>query len=754
MTAFKIASLHLALISLLAFSCAAKQNCSEAQCKVLPVGENLASEFQSKASEKGVRMLYLNLEIGNDRYHPLESKDVFFPERWIWAASIKEPMLRLPYDFDILSLGLLDYQVRSMSVPLEDHPSGCLASLNSSCQNFAVGEALLNNVTRGSSRGLSQETEVVCVEMIEKVGDSGGNSVQYLCCSLNTPSISCDLRVKGSNWFNAIATILAVLSIILFLYYPCLLLALPDCIFNLKNECEREDNLMTSTRNEDGLIGHNTEEDSLNIDESIELAVDDASPITCSTLLCSYVQRLPELRMSFTIKLAVLLFWINPLVIYLQLGLYFAFKIEYFKKLPPSTKLGPVSDFTATFANPNSLSSFITFIAWFLVSLLLVLFLRPKDLILQRNTRGLFLPGYRVIIRTLYRVTLPEVELHNVGDVLRFNLKELQPAMLSSSVSLFLRMQNWGVKKLFSFVTCSLPREKKSRKCVAICILWVLLSIFPVVFLGLAFEALCLLFGFVIMPMFCLVYFSSSVSLILIYFPAILREILTIKNKIVRYLALAFFCLLAISFEFCFDIILLSCNFIAEVLGFTIMGLVLNAEVVTPYVAFFIVIITNIGLCYTNLQNRYMEVKGLILKYRLQTVSQTVSRDQSTIPTNLFWFVCDKAFPLKTEVCLMLSKMTAIVIFLFLVVSSVVFFRNTYNISTVVATIYVFVSGFIPGLFFDGLTKGKNFSGWPKIKLQKEIETAVDEFYSESGNGSNNTEREESSPNQDQVTVL
>ena len=111
MAKLEIAFVHLTIVYLLAFSCAAKDTCSEVQLRVLTVGENLASEFQDKASEEGVRIIYFNLEIGNDSYHPLELKDEFFPERWVWAEAISEPMLSLPYDCDILSLGLLNYQV-------------------------------------------------------------------------------------------------------------------------------------------------------------------------------------------------------------------------------------------------------------------------------------------------------------------------------------------------------------------------------------------------------------------------------------------------------------------------------------------------------------------------------------------------------------------------------------------------------------------------------------------------------------------
>ena len=157
---------------------AAVRNCSLVNCNVLPVGENIASEFRPKASEKGVRLIYLNLKIGNNSYNPLELQDEFQPDRWVWARSNKEPMLSLPYDYDILSLGLLNYQVRSMTVPLRDEPSGCLAGLNSTCQNIAVGRALLDNVTMESNSG------VVCVAMIEKIVHKhyDARSKKYHCC--------------------------------------------------------------------------------------------------------------------------------------------------------------------------------------------------------------------------------------------------------------------------------------------------------------------------------------------------------------------------------------------------------------------------------------------------------------------------------------------------------------------------------------------------------------------------------------------
>ena len=57
-------------------SCQAKpENFSEAQCKVLQVGQETAPEFCVQASEKGVRIVYLDLNFRNDSYRPaLESR--------------------------------------------------------------------------------------------------------------------------------------------------------------------------------------------------------------------------------------------------------------------------------------------------------------------------------------------------------------------------------------------------------------------------------------------------------------------------------------------------------------------------------------------------------------------------------------------------------------------------------------------------------------------------------------------------------
>lgn len=139
---------------------------------------------------------------------------------------------------------------------------------------------------------------------------------------------------------------------------------------------------------------------------------------------------------------------------------------------------------------------------------------------------------------------------------------------------------------------------------------------------------------------------------------------------------------------------------------FTVMGLVLNAELISPYVAFILVVIRNMYLCYSNLQSKYKEVKGMISKQWKENTRYLPwmhSSSDETIPKTLFWFVCGKrksrvqqnVLLLRAELCFMLRDMTLILVFLFLSLYTILMFQSMNDMSAMVSTIFVFVSGVI-----------------------------------------------------------
>ena len=770
--------LSVACVCYLASPAASEQNCSVKNCKVLPVGEDLESEFRLKASEKGVRIIYLNLKIGNNSYNPLDLPDEIVPNSWMWAPSITEPMLSLPLDFDVLSLGLLNYQVRSMTVPLRDKPSGCLAGLNSTCQNMAVGSALLDNVTRGSSVKLSRRTEVVCVLIIKKELHSNYRSIKYHCCGFNVSRINCNFPVVNSNWFKAIDLFLAVLSTLVIFYSPALLLLLPDCIVNLKNEFASENDtenqqtngeqadstaLPTADGNQQTPENQNEEVDrdngqerptadgnqqtpenqneEVDRDNGEELPADDASPITCSTLFLQCVQRLPGLKMSFNLKLAVLLFCIYPFPVYVQLGFYLNSKQQYIHqrltKVPP-WEGNEISDFSLFFINPEN-TFYLAVVA--LTFLMAALFLRPKDFFLPKETYCILCAAVHPFL-PVDIPALPTAQLNRtsvtLGEKMIQHMKILREVVYFSMFKYF-NLQNECLKILVS-LSCYL---KGSRP---LSILVLIFYTFYALFLSIGFGALCLL------PLVLLIFGLQFLSpLMTVYFFSMLKISIKLKN-LIRYsppqsLILCMCIVSGLYLGFIIYTLIFvaadSFGFIADLIGFTIMGLVLNVEIVTPYVAFLIVVITNVYFCYANFQRSYMEVKGYILKYWQQESDTTDSGEQNTIPENLFWSVSNQVLPVKNEICRMFGRIAVILIFLFLTISSIIFFGNEYDISTLVSTIAVFISGAIPSLFFKGLTGGKNLVGWKKIKLEREIKKEVKNFRSERGRGGINSEHNE-----------
>ena len=223
-------------------SSTAEQNCSEYQCSLVPVGEDLSSEFQLKASEKGVKLVYLQVKItGNDSCNPLNLQDEFLTDWWVYTRSISEPMLSLPYDYDALSLGLLNYQVRSMTVPLKENPAGCLVALNWSCQNKVIGSALLKNVTI-----TIHKEDVVCVHDIKDYNWFQllyhEDNLEYDCCIREKISgeIRCNQSARNTPWLEAFNVVLFILLGVWVFYFPAFPLALPDFIFNFQEELEKE----------------------------------------------------------------------------------------------------------------------------------------------------------------------------------------------------------------------------------------------------------------------------------------------------------------------------------------------------------------------------------------------------------------------------------------------------------------------------------------------------------------------------------
>ena len=693
-------------------------------------------------------------------------------------------MLSLSYDYDILSMGLLKYQTRSMDVLLEDQPSGCLANLNSSCPKRAVGRALLSMTQLNS--GELPDRNVVCVAMIKDVLWSffDGN-VKFQCCKRskdeNTGSayIQCELNVQVSGWFIAFNGTLNLLTVLMMLYCPAFLLFLPDSIINLQEECKKEERRENEQQSEDSHHEQQSEdshhrqsnqqrsryrstaetsanvnaknnssplsvtlltpthsqqansqigEDKSNKHVQSLLYLDEPNPITFSYFLRTYTKEWTEL-FSFHFKLAFVMYGVISIFAYLKLVLNYIVKsnfIEEVHKKPNASLVGPL--FLNVFDFQGLFGSLIA-----LPPLILTLFSSPTDFLIT-------------VTEDIKRKVICFVCRENTGsakdDMLRHLGKlavnsyklascliTLHQKALSGSIKLF---THWALKKMGP------PGKRAKTPFIA---LWVLFwDVVLIIVVGVIFGGICLfllLLGLVLL--ICL--YSPWLSLMLVCVrknkqmfkeSRIRNKNQTLKFIFVRLFLYFYFVLEAATITSCCFLGGLSCRHITNMCGLVTLGLVLNASIVGPFVALSVVALTNIYLCYYNLQMRYQDVKKMISE-KWQTVDG--KSEHGAIPEDLFWRICSETsnlnntvLPVRGEVNRMLSNMAIILIFLFLVFCSVFLVIDASSILAVPSTIAVLLSGVIPRFFFKGLTNEKRFTGETRMKMIREIEEAVIEY--------------------------
>ena len=780
---------------LLSYQCEAKaEDCSETQCLLLLDGdEPVTSEFHFKASQKGVRLVYINLVIGNASYDPLDLPDVFLPHRWVWANTIHEPMLSLPDDYDILSLGLLNYQVRSIDVKLKDQPSGCLAKLTSTCKNLAVGRMLLENVTSSiSGDTLQKKTPVVCVAWIKRKD----RTVRYQCCDVHkevtepAATLRCNQSVDEGDWSTIVVLIFLFLSFVGTFFAPALPLALPDYVFSLEDEIEKENRLAVQTdrettgdelipategeqynqtesgadrENADTVAQHsltinntsiaaaaantnattnntNREETGQNTsncgtksrergEEGEFFPLDDSSPMNISTLLRESVQKLPDIPKSFNIKLAFIFFFVFPCVCYLQMVLYLTLKGIHlnecrnkqvtFRQVTVFSRVA--LPFVSSIIDPRSL---MLLVAAILPLVFPVLLSKPNHFVIPEGMECLLCQDYSAF---------PFSDRRSVGHEIRRHLKMMYhyPRICFREFRLF-RFYVWQKARLFR-VSCDersrlspVICDKKSRLSRAIRVVLILIGITCGIFILVLLSALFAV-------LFCLYFISSWISFTPFQTLADLsaRKLFgytsaTCSKKRILF-AFTKYLLLLFCFPAIFWISSISFYFLTSALGYIILGLTLNISIVTPFLVFFLALISNLYLCYENMKNKYKDVKKIISERR-EKLHMIRNAPEGTISAKLYWFVCERVLPHEYEFLRMLLNMVFVSVYLFLALSSIVFFGSKYDISTLTLIISVLFTGSIPSLFLKPLTTNTNVNGWAKIKMVREIDQAMKEY--------------------------
>ena len=305
-------------------------------------------------------------------------------------------MLSLSYDYDVLSLGLLKNQARSMEVHLKEHQIGCLANVNSSCQDIAIANALMDITRNLTSSKLPNEREgVVCFRILQEFSFGIGGGFKYKCCAAgehgNDNTIYCDLDIQESKWLAVFNAILAVVVGAVFLYWPLLLCAIPDSFFKQDYESckinDLDDQIALESLNTRGAVtrGEGTlydHEQSNHIRNSAfeTIPIDDSSPVTLATMVRNCLKMLPTLSHGFNVKLFFIWYCVIPIFFYIKLALYLIIKSNHLDDASQKLLFQVADFYLKVFSMDRPLVNVLFILPYFIIPGVLMLCWRPEKL--------------------------------------------------------------------------------------------------------------------------------------------------------------------------------------------------------------------------------------------------------------------------------------------------------------------------------------------------------------------------------------
>lgn len=343
--------------------------------------------------------------------------------------------------------------------------------------------------------------------------------------------------------------------------------------------------------------------------------------------------------MNFNLKLFFFIFVVFPIFLYLKLAVAYFYNLEYYQEVGRKRHyhcvkdgqlftfcLDPYVDLRRQWKLTNLCTiAFISCVLMFFV----IPFIKPTDL----------RPGLgQLIIERL------EKQRHYVFDFTYSTLKRYMFLLKKSLMKLSLSGRT-GESKGNSLRKClRLFITSESRRRQASHFMCDFLSIVPGFLIGATLGIACILI--LLIGVFVIFLYFSPLTSVLVFLGlkllnnailGIMANSVCLPVSLIMYLAIP-----AMSFLILFVVLALSVAIITNIFLLTVVGLVLKNEFVTPYVVFISVVAANVYLCYSNLQSRYREVKGMISKHweeETKDLPWMKCRNNGTIPEKLFWCV-------------------------------------------------------------------------------------------------------------------
>ena len=183
------------------------------------------TEYLQNIKESSVELVQIYLYFPNYTFTPLgEFGEYYQPNSWYLSTYQQGlTLLKLPFQYDVYSLTVLQFGVDAIETGIQDFPEGCLGEMSQKESMSTVRQFILDVLNGGKP----VPTTSLCNRVIRSV-DGVAHFMNYCCTKDVNGNISCRDEESGT-WISILYWLLTGLYLVFFLASPLLL---PQSMYN------------------------------------------------------------------------------------------------------------------------------------------------------------------------------------------------------------------------------------------------------------------------------------------------------------------------------------------------------------------------------------------------------------------------------------------------------------------------------------------------------------------------------------------
>ena len=194
-------------------------------CRLVTVKKGI-SQRVTETLKGPTNLIEYRFEMRNYTTNPLLTGATYTYKGNVWThvgSSQGLTILNLAFNYGVLSLMTLTFGVAIMEVELDDKPIGCVGQLSESGKVDAVLQLVLRMLDAEGEMKVFEEQSTVCYQVMRHTGTNMINFTDR-CCSATHPNDDIDCFTGIPNqWLDILEILLAVLHFVIFVFGPVLL---------------------------------------------------------------------------------------------------------------------------------------------------------------------------------------------------------------------------------------------------------------------------------------------------------------------------------------------------------------------------------------------------------------------------------------------------------------------------------------------------------------------------------------------------